>query len=470
MKTVLRKIWLSPITLPVLTITFFTFFSRFLGFVRQYLILRNLTEIDSDLLLSANKIPETISVVLLMGTIYSSVLPIASRIESKDRNEENLSSYLNLITLSLVLLIGVLSVLGIIFTPQLLQLTWFTSPKIWVIAQQKNLVDDYILASRILFLFPLTFAVQAIWGVFITLKKRFLVYSLAGVITNLGAIVALLVSDGSFVKVAFGMVWGAALSSLLFLYICFRDDFKPPHFSFGWFRDKYAQFKVDIWQTWKLFLPRVLVIDGFYAANLLINSISTKQGQITAFDIGNSIQGAFFIIVTSFGTVLFPDLSKTFHSSKTDRNYFWKKTKQYLWLSAGLGVLVTLVTLVGSPLIVNLFKILGQKQDNNDLIIQVAQLTSISLIFRAVREILVRYIYIRERVWQPLILSTISVVAVVLVTFVANFMKIDAALSASLGFIAYNIVWVILALIIFQKDFMEERQGKDLVVVENDNA
>ena len=170
MKTVLRKIWLSPITLPVLTITFFTFFSRFLGFVRQYLILRNLTEIDSDLLLSANKIPETISVVLLMGTIYSSVLPIASRIESKDRNEENLSSYLNLITLSLVLLIGVLSVLGIIFTPQLLQLTWFTSPKIWVIAQQKNLVDDYILASRILFLFPLTFAVQAIWGVFITLK------------------------------------------------------------------------------------------------------------------------------------------------------------------------------------------------------------------------------------------------------------------------------------------------------------
>jgi hypothetical protein len=45
-------------------------------------------------------------------------------------------------------------------------------------------------------------------------------------------------------------------------------------------------------------------------------------------------------------------------------------------------------------------------------------------------------------------------------------MKIDAALSASLGFIAYNIVWVILALIIFQKDFMEERQGKDLVVVE----
>jgi peptidoglycan biosynthesis protein MviN/MurJ (putative lipid II flippase) len=466
MKTVLGKIWHSPITLPVLTITFFTFFSRFLGFVRQYLILRNLTEIDSDLLLSANKIPETISVVLLMGTIYSSVLPIASRIESKDSNEQNLSSYLNLITISLVFLVGILSTLGIIFTPQLLQSTWFTSPKIWEIVQQKNLVEEYILASRILFLFPLTFAVQAIWGVFITLKKRFLVYSLAGVITNLGAIVALLVSDGSFVKVAFGMVWGAALASLLFLYTCFRDDFKAPHFSLKWFREKYTQFKVDLWQTWKLFLPRVLVIDGFYAANLLINPLAQNQGQITAFDIGNSIQGAFFIIVTSFGTVLFPDLSKTFHSSKTDRNYFWQKTKQYLWLSAGLGVLVTLVTLIGSPLIVNLFKILGQKQDNNDLIIQVAQLTSISLIFRAIREILVRYIYIRERVWQPLILSTISVVAVVVVTFAASFLKIDAALSASLGFIAYNIVWVILAIIIFQKDYLQEKQNKELIIVD----
>lgn len=474
MKKTLKSILKNPITTSVLVVTFFTFFSRFLGFVRQYLVVRNLNELQSDLLINANKIPEIISVVLLMGTIYSSVLPVASRIESKDRDEKKISAYLNLITIGLVGAISIFIILGVIFTPFLLQ---YFSPGLWQKAQDANLVSDYILASRILFLFPLAFALQAIWGVFLTLKKRFLIYSLAGVLTNLGTVFALLVTQGDFVKVAFGIVWGGFLASILFLYYCLKDDFKLPKFHFSWYQEQFIFFKKDFWKTWKLFLPRVLVIDGFYAASILISivisSSTTTNGDITAFDIGTSIQGAFFIIVTSLGTVLFPDLSKTFHDKNINRVDFWKKTSNYIKLSALLGLLVTVITIFGSPIIVLLFKLLGQQQNNGDSIILIAQITSISLVFRAVREVLVRYIYIRERVWQPLILSSISVLALVVTTLVLQYQfNFEAVIAVSIGFIAYNLCWVLLAFVIYKKDYFDEKPwlvNRQLVLIEDDN-
>lgn len=474
MKKTLNSILKNPVTWPILIVTFFTFFSRFLGFVRQYLIVRNLNELQSDLLINANKIPEIISVVLLMGTIYSSVLPIAARIESKDRDEKRISAYLNLITIGLVGVITILIIFGIIFTPFLLQ---YFSPSLWEKANQANLVSDYVLASRVLFLFPMAFALQAIWGVFLTLKKRFLVYSLVGVITNLATVAALLISQGDFVKVAFGIVWGGFLASILFLYYCLIDDFKLPKLSFLWLKKEFVFFKKDFWQTWKLFLPRVLVIDGFYAASILISVIissdSGTNGGITAFDIGTSIQGAFFIIVTSLGTVLFPDLSKTFHDKNINRVDFWKKTSKYIKLSALLGMLVTIITMIGSPLIIELFRFLGQQQNNGQTIILIAQVTSISLVFRAMREVLVRYIYIRERVWQPLILSSVSVLALVTTTLILVFQfKLEAVLATSVGFIAYNFCWVLLAFFIYKKDYFNEKPwlvDRQLVLVESDN-
>lgn len=473
MKKIITKILKNPVTWPVLIVAFFTFFSRFLGFVRQYLVVRNLNELQSDLLINANKIPEIISVVLLMGTIYSSVLPVAARIESKDRDEKKISAYLNLITIGLVGFIVIFITLGIIFTPFLLQ---YFSPGLWVKAENANLISDYVLASRILFLFPLAFALQAIWGVFLTLKKRFLVYSLAGVITNLGTVAALLITTGDFVKVAFGIVWGGFLSSFLFLYFCLVDDFKLPKFSITWLRGQLSYFKKDFVQTWKLFLPRILVIDGFYAASIVISVIITSEsssGAITAFDIGTSIQGAFFIIVTSFGTVLFPDLSKTFHDKNINRVDFWKKTSQYIKISALLGTLVTLVTIFASPLIILLFKFLGQQQNNGDTIILIAQITSVSLVFRAMREVLVRYIYIRERVWQPLILSTLGVFALIVTTLTLVYQfKFEAVVATSIGFIAYNFIWVIVAYIIYKRDYFTEKPwlvNRQLILVDDQN-
>lgn len=451
-KKILLRIHKNPLTYPVLIVTVFTFISRFLGFVRQYLILRNLTPIDSDLLLSANNLPENISVILLMGTIYSSVLPIASRLESANEGEKKVSDYLNLITISLSLVVSILVILGIVFSPQIVRWPIFTSSAIWQVVEENNLIEDYVLASRILFLFPLAFASQAILGVFVTLKKRFLIYSLAGVVTNVATIFALIFSDGNFVKVAIGMVIGGYLASLLFLYACLQDGYLLPELNLKKFKASFQELKTDYLKTWQLFLPRILIIDGYYIAFIILRMLSDTEGQITAFDIGNSIQSAFFIIITSLGTVVFPDLAKLFLHKDQKKSYFWKKTSQYIWLSGVVGVGVTILTMIFSPLILKLFELLGFKQGTGDWIVLVSQITAISLIFRSMREILVKYIYIRERVWQPLLLSLFSLVSTVIVSIGLWFFKISPLISVSIGFIAYNLVWVILALNIFYAD------------------
>src|ERR671933_2232069 len=88
---------------PVFIITFLTLASKVLGFVRDILTDHKVDRLSSDLLLNANTVSEYLSTFLLMGTIYSSVLPIASKYDSQEKENVELSKYLNLVTLALSL-------------------------------------------------------------------------------------------------------------------------------------------------------------------------------------------------------------------------------------------------------------------------------------------------------------------------------------------------------------------------------
>jgi len=446
----LLKILKNPVAWPVLVISAVTLGSRGLGFIRQFLIWDRLAKLDSDLLLSANKIPEFISIFLLMGTVYSSVLPIASKFENVD--EKKLSKYLNLVILSLLGVVLVFTLLVLVFTEPILKL--FTSSNLWAEILTEGLLEKYIAATRILLLVPISFALQGVLGVFLTLKKRFFVYSLAGVLTNIGTILSLLITKGDFVIVAWGIALGSTLSTAAFIWESLRsglqldiiEDFKN-------FKTDFQLFKKDLVQTWKLFLPRIFIIDAFYAASFIINPIAQNVGQITAFDIAISIQTIFFVIITSLGTVFFPDLSKTLHNESLPKATFWIMMKKYLIISAAIGTAITLITIVATPLVILLFKFIGKGQGNGDYIIMIAQVGAASVLFRSIREILAKYFYVKERLWQPVILSTfallIQVFGILLLVFSFGW---DAALACSVGLILGNLAWVGLGMFYLLKD------------------
>jgi peptidoglycan biosynthesis protein MviN/MurJ (putative lipid II flippase) len=201
-------------------------------------------------------------------------------------------------------------------------------------------------------------------------------------------------------------------------------------------------------------LPRILIIDGFYFSSFLINPLATDKGQITAYDIGISIQSSFFILVTALGTIFFPDLAKIFFNPKVSKTDFWHKLFKYLKISVGLGVAITLFTLIISPLVMYIYTLVGKGQGNTGLIVMIAQISSFSLIFRSAKEILSKYFYVQQSVWIPVILSTLAILVQTLFTLVFYFsFGKNASLATTLGFIANEFTWLLLAIFYVRKDY-----------------
>jgi peptidoglycan biosynthesis protein MviN/MurJ (putative lipid II flippase) len=452
----LKSLILSPTFKSVVLITGLYFVSRILGFVRTLLVYQKLDKLPSDLILNADKVPNLIATILLMGTIFSSVLPIASRLQTKNKHSDNdLNTYINLIITCLVIvLFGILGYC-FVFTESLLDL--ITSSDITQKSKDAGLYDLYVMSSRILLISPLNFGIQAIFGVLLNLKKNFLIFSMAGVVANLGGILGLLYCDGrnDFIKMAIGMILGISLSSLLYIWAAVRSGYRFDFMLINpvMLMSKFVYFRKDLWSTLKVFLPRLLLIDGFNIANLILGKIAQNEGQISAFDIATSIQNTFFVVVTSLGLVFFPDLSKTLNDKSLKAEVFWNKLRSYLNTAIILGFVISILSLFGSTYVMKLFELAGKGQNNSAYIIILAQVSSFRLFFQAIKEILDKYLYAKERQWQPMLLSIGGMIGQVICFAVIFKGDLDSGVLASILLIVYYAVWCLFATIIVQKDY-----------------
>ncbi len=456
--------WSSPSGRAVIIITLFTFASRGLGLVRQALLVTRFDPVTSDLLLAANKIPENIAQLLIMGTIITSVLPVASRIESHSEGDssqvdksENTSKYLYICLLSILTVIGCINLIALIFTPELLSLPFVTNPETIQNFASKGLLDDYYLTTRILLIGPLLFATQSILNVFLFLKKRFMVYSWAGLVYNLFTVLGIWVArDRGYIVAAWSMVVGAMATVVIYSWDSRRSGLRDIRVIFkGRLTANIVRFRQDLIQTWKLFLPRIFIMDAVVLANLLITPVAQpltqRPGQITAVDISLSIYGAFFIVITSLGTVFFPDLAKIFNEKP--RLEFWQTLKKYTKNALLLSVGVSVLTVIGAPVIVWVFSILGKFKVNKDYIIMLAQIASVGIVLRAIKEIWSKYFFVRERVWQPVIIEGVGIVAQIGGTYCLCLMNIDAGINVVLTMTLHLVIWVVLAFGFMYRDW-----------------
>ena len=430
------------------------FLSRVLGFVRTILTYQKLSRLEADLLSNADKIPTLIATIFLMGTIFSSVLPVVSRLEMDSRQKVN--RYLSIITLTVAgfLVVG-LGLCAISMEP-LLEL--ITSQSIIQKANYAGLWSMYILTARVALVIPLNFGIQAITGVLLNFNKRFLVFSLAGTIANFGSLAGLFLANGEFIKVLIGMVIGSCLSSLLYIWACLKMDYK-----FNWqlfhpqvLMSEIQVFGAELKQTLKMFLPRLLLIDGFIIANLMIGKISTSSGQAFAFETAASIQSTFLIVITSLGMVFFPDLSRTLNDKSLGVMIFWEKLSKYLKTAIWLGIVISLLSTFGSQYVMKLFEMAGKGQDNAKYIVLLAQISSFRLFFQAIKEILDKYLYAKEKQWEPMWLSLLSVLGQLIVFCILWIMEIDAGILAMLVLTSYYMVWCVLAMFVVRRDYLRE--------------
>ncbi|MEM1312410.1 MAG: lipid II flippase MurJ [Patescibacteria group bacterium] len=449
-KQKIAQLFNRPNLRAVFIITFFAFVSRALGMLRQILVYNRMDKVSSDLLIAADKIPANIAQLLITGAIISSVLPVASRLETVTSDNKEVSKYLNLMLLGLLAVIFVINLNVLIFTPQILSLPFVTSKPVLDSFKNAGVLNDYFAVTRILLIGPLLFAMQAILNVYLFLKKKFFVFAGAGVIYNIGYIGGiLLTSRNGYFTTAWGAVVGILLTTSIYFIEARSCGFMSPRVlitgGLNWvksLKQSFNKYRKDIIQTWKVFLPRIFILDSVISANLLITPIAQNSGQITAVDIALSIQGAFYIIISSLSTVIFPDLAKLLNEQ---HDKFWSALAQYTKKAVMVSLVVTLLTIIGAPLIMYIFGLFGKGQDNESYIIMVAQTASVGIVFRAFREIVSKYFYVKEHLWQPALLSMGGILGQVISTYVLFRLGVDSGINVAVTLIINNITWSCIA-------------------------
>ncbi|MFA6376630.1 MAG: murein biosynthesis integral membrane protein MurJ, partial [Candidatus Paceibacterota bacterium] len=274
--------------------------SGFLGILRDWLLANRFgAGADLDVYYAAFRIPDFIYNVLVFGGITVAFLPLFSDYYLKD-NDHGWRFANNTLNVFFGLLVA-LSVIFFIFTPQLMALVapGFSSDQL----------AKTVFLSRMMFLSPIIFGAASIFSGVLQYFKKFLAYSIAPLLYNMGIILGIvfLAPQLGITGVAIGVIVGA-------LFYLFVQLIPARHCGFHW-QPVFNLREPSLGRVFGLMLPRTAGI----AANQ-INLIAPTfigstlaAGSITVFNLASNLCSLpAGIIGVSFATAAFASFSKYF--------------------------------------------------------------------------------------------------------------------------------------------------------------
>jgi O-antigen/teichoic acid export membrane protein len=441
----------------IFTLVFWAFASRGLGLIREALSAR-LSPLEGDLLTAAMTLNENITTLLILGSLTSAIFPQVIKLETISSNastsnntsdkivveiNERRNIFLSWIILIFSSVMLVLGIIGGIFSKEIL---YYFNSDLYNRLTVAGKISDFIALNQIALIGPIIFAIKTILGVFLNAKKSFKIYSLEGVISNIGSILGLtlLYSLYGITGAAWGLILGFSLSALVFAFDAFRLGFR---FQLTFFPElpKY------LWQAFLMFLPGIpLVTSGRLAQNLIVY-FSTDTGQIASLTLALSIQGVFYGLMLAVGSVFLPDISTLLVKGGKNQE-FWKHLIKYLRVSAIVSIVATVATVLGSPILLFIIKLfalvkkdslINQPEFVNYIIILVA-IGSIGIIFQAINEIFQLYFVALEENWYRIIGSISGNIGAFLCSYyLISIFGINAGIAVMCGFIINNLIFTV---------------------------
>jgi len=307
-----------------------SFLSALLGLWRDRLLASKFGAGDElDIYYTAFRVPDFLTMVLIMGAISAAIIPIFSQylVRSKEEAWRFLANVLNLFLFLLV----VISLILIIFLPQLIHfiVPGFSSEK-------KELT---ILLTRIMLLSPFLLGLSNILSSVLRLFRRFLIASLAPIMYNLGIIFGILffVPQIGLTGLAWGVVFGGVLHLLIQLPALFKIGFRPQRI-FD-FQDR--GFKGVI----KLTIPCSLGLAASQINLLVMTAIASflASGSIAVFNLAESLSRPLLTFIgIAFSTAAFPYLALAFSKKEKEKFFqiFSKTFSKILYLIIPLSFLL----------------------------------------------------------------------------------------------------------------------------------
>lgn len=301
-----------------LIIAFFGVLSRILGFFRDRMLASTFgAGNELDAYYAAFRIPDLFYGLLVAGALSAAFVPLFTELREEGNEEESWRLTQGLLR-SVMLTLSVLSLLGIIFAPFLMNLLvpGFT--------EEQKVVTATL--TRVMLLSPFFLGVSAVVGGVLVSLKRFVAYSLAPVVYNVGIIFGIwfLVPLYGIAGVAIGVVAGSLLHVLVqvpaFLASGFPWDTKKLLSSEGlcFWKDERLR------SVLRLMIPRSLSMGitqvSLFVVTIFASTLST--GSLTAFNFANNIQSLpLGVFGVAFSLAAFPVLA-TFAAQKKHKDFF----------------------------------------------------------------------------------------------------------------------------------------------------
>jgi len=310
-----------------------TLISRVLGLIRDRLFAGRFGAGEElDIYFAAFRIPDFVYGILIMGGITAVFLPVFS--EYFKKNEQEAWQFTNnTLNCFLILLIGICALLAI-FAPFLIN---FIAPGFG--PEQKSLA---VVLTRIMFLSPILFGLSSVFSGILHYFNRFLIYSLAPILYNLGIIFGILYFYPIFdlPGLAYGVILGAFAHLIIQVPAAWFSGYKY-RFTFNF---KYP----GLMKMFRLMIPRTIGAGAYHINLIVITAIASTlaAGSIAVFNFSNNLQ--YFpigIIGASFAIASFPVLSRAWAGGLKEEflSSFSSTFRQILFLITPVSLLVFLL-------------------------------------------------------------------------------------------------------------------------------
>ncbi len=309
----LKRIYKSQsktIAFSAFLIAFSGLLSRFLGLIRDRLLAGRFGAGEElDVYFAAFRIPDLVYGMLIAGGITAAFLPVFSEYFKGDSTDWQAQTKLfvnNVLNTFFILLIAVCFLLAI-FAPFIINII--------IPGFSAEGKETAVMLTRIMLFSPLFFGLSSIFSGILHYFNRFLAYSLAPIMYNLGIIFGIVFLEPIFgiAGVAYGVVLGALLHLLIQV---------PAAIVSGYSYSFVLNFNFPgIRKIFKLMIPRTMGIAANHINLIVITAIASTLaiGSITIFNFANNLHYVpIGVIGFSFAISTFPSLSKSFVSGQKE--------------------------------------------------------------------------------------------------------------------------------------------------------
>ncbi len=448
--TKLWKVETPNVTSAALLIGAASLASRLVGLIRDRMLASSFGAGDAlDAYYAAFRLPDFFYQLIVLGAITAGFIPIFTEYMERKGSEEAKALAGRVFSTVMIILVATCSLFAI-FADQLVPFTvpGFTGDKL----------IETINLSRILLISTVLLGMSSVMGGILQSMRRFVAFSFAPVLYNLGIILGII-----FLVPIFGtsgIAWGVVIGAFFHLFVqaivampLGMDKLKKPTFK-----------DAGVLQILKLTLPRVgaLAATQINLIILIALASSLEIGSVAIFNLANNLQYVpIGLIGISFAVASLPAFSKLAADGDLEglRQTFLATTRKVFFLI----IPATAITLLLRAQIVRLLYGAGEFDWAATIrTADVLAMFALSLIAQSTAPVLTRVFYALKDSKTPFIIAFISMTANIIIAFLLkdDYGVTGLAAAFSIGaFIQFGLLWFVL-----RKRLGGHLEGKDLTI------